>query len=283
MTDVPALCRRLAVLRRALAAAGTPPRLDDPATPHPAVAATLTPTPPPAEGRSVPGSRVPIDLDRIALADNLDQALCGRTRPGGGPRSYGLAGDLRGALGHKTRDRTAEAALVALATHTGLLDDEHPLARRIPAVLESWVRLLARTLGVNEPVLVLGPCPEIHQDAVPVAWDSAGRAVAYVEVRECVAYDTLASTRATDARRRRWERDVRVWAGEAPPVAGQPGPVDVWRRSHIVIPRDGDILTATARCPGCGRRWPPSERARLAQLVERQAAEQLTSRERMPV
>lgn len=245
MTDVPALCRQLAVLRRALDAAGTPGRQDDPATPHPAVAAVLTPTPPPAEGRTVPGSRVPIDLTLLETAEDFDAAL------------YGLSADLRRALSHTTRDRTIQAALDALAVHHGHLDDGHPLGRRIPAVLAGWHARIRRVLDLDERWLTLGPCPEIRQELEPVAWDAAGAAVAYVdEVRDCHTYDPLGSY---DATRRRG------------------APVDIWRRSHIRIPRDGDLAVAVASCPGCGREWPPAERSRLAATVEREAVEQLAA------
>lgn len=242
MNDVPKLCEQLAVLRRALAAASTPARLDDPATPHPTVAAVLVPTPPPAEGRRVPSSRPPIDLTLLETAKGLDAAL------------VGLAADLRRTLGHTTVDAGPVKALDAISTHHRYLTEGCALERRIAGVLTGWVARCKRVLQIDEQWLELGPCPEIHQDAIPVAWDEQGSAVAYVEVRECVFYDQPASYAATLRRG---------------------APVDIWRRSHLRAPLGADLATAVVECPGCGRTWAPADRATLVVTV--------TDRERTPV
>lgn len=248
MTDLERLCRDLATLHRALTAAGTPAgRLDDPSSAGRLVAATLTPTPrrDHASSRRIPASRPPADLHLLDTRRRLETTV------------RALTADLRAALDHTTVDRHIPAALRAIASHLPALDDTHPLHRRIPAVLGRLAGTARAVLDLDERWLPLGPCPEIWQTAEPVAWDAAGKAVAYVDdVRGCHTYDPAASYEAS---RRRG------------------APVDIWVRSHIRIPRDVDILDATAVCLGCNRRWTPADRARLVAIVERRAVEQLAA------
>jgi hypothetical protein len=161
-------------------------------------------------------------------------------------------------------------ALQVLPRLVGALPDGHHLARRVPAVLEALQARARRVLDLDERWLVLGPCPEIHQDPVPVAWDGADRPIAYVEVRDCMTYDVLGSLDATRKRRAAWGQALRALADEdLERIAVAPGPVDVWRRSHLRIDRDADLATAPVTCPGCGRTWGASHRARLAGIIEK--------------
>lgn len=293
MTDVPQLCRQLAVLRRALDAAGTPGRQDDERS-HPHrmlprddgrqlatgyVAATLTPTPPPANGgRRVPGSRPPFDLTVLEAAREFDAAV------------KALAAAVRTERRWDLRPEPADAALEFLAAQ-----HEH-VASETVKVLHGWNGRLRRVLDLDERWLTLGPCPEIWQAAEPIA-DTAW----VDDVRECFTYDVLrsydATRRRTEAATRRtpaereaaWEmyyiaarqngrsHDSAQAAADHATEGAMAGPVYVWRRSHIRIPRDGDLNTAVADCPGCGRQWTHADRARLSKIVERDAIEQLAA------
>jgi hypothetical protein len=253
--DLAQLCDDLAALYRALGTTqpdrpytGIGPVQDRSQT-APAFAAALTPTAPNVSSRRrVPSSRPPLDLTALEAQQQIHTKVADLLR------------DVRAALDLPDRPTTALRGLQALPRLVEALPEAHHQARRVPAVLEALRARARHVLDLDERWFVLGECPEIHQDAIPVAWDVAGRPVAYVEVRDCVTYDLLASLDATRKRR-----------------AGHPGagPVDVWRRSHIRIDRDADLTTATAVCSGCDRTWDARERARLGKMLERDAAARL--------
>jgi hypothetical protein len=246
----------------------------DRSTPAPAVAAALTPTAPSfSTRRRVPASRPPLDLEGLAAQEGIDRAV------------RALLADIRAALALPDRPTATRRALQVLPRLLGALPEGHHLTRRAPAVLEALRARARHVLDLDERWFVLGQCPEIHQTGAPVGWDSAGRPVAYVEVRDCMTYDVLGSLDATKKRRDAHRRALDAAAKAS--IRGEDtreqlaalglasGPVDIWRRSHIRIDRDADLTTAVASCSGCPRTWDARERARLGRMLERDAAARL--------
>jgi hypothetical protein len=191
--------------------------------------------------RGVPGSAAPLDIAVLGAQEDIWTAL------------DALVADLRWArrLPHREGIWSIEALSLVLPLMEGL-DEEQRASRWLTLGLRRLADArdgARRVLGLDERLLTLGECPSRILEDYPAAWDDDGYTpVAVWDDGLCRRYDPAASG-----------RESRLGA-----------PVDVWRRSHLVVdPTAGTASPAgDVRCVGCGRRWAGDEgRAQLGELL----------------
>lgn len=205
--DLPALCRELAALAEAVDVAVHGRLRSDR-----------------SQVRRVPGTRPPLDLHALEVS----QALASGVRA--------TARELRTAHGHTTGYRTLALALADVPTLVDSLGQEHPLRRRVPAVLAALRDRARRLAEWDRDWLVLGECPQQWADE-PVD----------VLTRDGLV---LADTGC-------WSPDVRATAA----AAARGEDAQILRRSLLAIPRDADPLRQTIVCRACGYTCTPEDRA----------------------
>lgn len=226
MTDVTdslaALCAELAALHAALGAGAE--RAAEPSTAHVLVGATLTPTLPGAGRRTVPGSRPPLDLEALAVQEQIDKVVM---RLYADVRAAQVPPWEPGHFGPRWSLRQLEPAV-------GSLPPDHAQRKRVPAVLDAVAARARRAVDPAGAWLLLGPCPAVAEPR------------------------TIATRTGEVLDGGCWTPDRQAIADAA--LRGET--VELWRRSQLSIPRDHpDPLHATIECRSCGWHCTPEDRA----------------------
>lgn len=198
-----------------------------------AVRPTLTATPGRGHGgRSVPGSRPPLDLDILRAQEDIWTA------------ATELVADLRYRLGHVRREQ-GMSALAHLPMLVDQLAQDGPWPRWVDVGIHRLEKARTRArqaLDIDLRPLSLDACPSDRQPYT-AAWAFDGSPLAEFVDGVCREYDWTAAAAWTAVR---WRTN---------PAAG---PVDVWRTSRLFVQDPAapvESAAAAIRCPGCRRVW----------------------------